>query len=339
MLYGNLHGTIESRRQRFEANLFLRHTQSDLYRENYLAPRIFTFPNRLVARNLFKLEAKETSQDSVSEAVLNKAYYHFRYRFARVTMGRMYINYGQGEIFNPVNPFNQPTGLTSISQVAQGNDGVSVTLLKNRHHTWNLYFLGDKSQVSWQKEMAKTLWIHGEYLYSDDLQFDYVGGEDQNRYKAGGQVSYKFIESMVFFQGLYQSEFIDSNQSDTLIDLIFGYDEQLTSKWHTRIEGGYQKKNKFADLAAFGDRFLPMNYFIAISNQYEVHPLVKLSGTIINDLKSGFSYVIARSTFDLGHSMEADIFGYVPVAKGDSVEYPAQKLVTTDVGLALRAFF
>lgn len=339
LFYGNLHGKIEKGKQRFESNLFFRHSHSDLYKNDYFATRIFTFPNRLVARDLFRLQSREESDSAVTETVLNKFYYQFRYRFARVMMGRMYINYGQGEIFNPINPFNQPTGLTSISQVAQGNDGVSVTLFKNRRHTWNFYFLGDKSEAASDEDLATTIWLHGEYIYSDKLQLDYVGGQDQDRYKAGGQISYKFEDSIVFLQGLYQSEFIDNDPSNSLIDSILGYDEQLTGKWHVRIEGGYQKKNKFVNLASFGERFLPTEYFVAIANQYEIHPLIKLSGTVINDVKSGFTYLIAKSTFDLGHNMEADIFGYVPASKGDETENPAQKLVTTDYGLAFRMFF
>ncbi len=339
LFYGNLNGKVEKNRNRIEANVFVRHSTSDLYEDNYLAPRIFTFPSKLVARDLFKLQHKKEGDDYVTEAILNKFYYEFRYQSARVMMGRMYINYGLGEIFNPVNPFNQPTGLTSISQVAQGNDGFNFTLFKNNKHTWNFYFLGDKSQDDYQGKISPTFWLHGDYQFSDELHFDYVGGEDQRRYKAGGQASYNFPEAMVFSQILYQTEPRNDDPGHPLWDFTFGYDEQLTQLWHVRFEGGYQKKNRNAGLNAFGERFLPSEYFIALANQYEIHPLVKLSGTVISDFKSGFTYLIARSTFDIGHDMEADLFGYIPASKGESDDNPAQKLVTTDVGLSLRAFF
>lgn len=339
LIYGNLNGKIEMNDSRLEANWFVRHSHSDLYKSDFFATRIFTFPNRLVARDLFKLQSKKEGDKYVTEYVLNKFYYEWNYGEHRFMAGRMYINYGQGEIFNPINPFNQPTGLTSISQVAQGNDGLNFTFFMNDWHTMNFYILGDKSFNGYEGEIERTLWIHGEYQYSDSLQLDYVVGEDQNRQKLGGQASYKFEEAMVFSQVLYQTEYVNDDPSNHLWDILLAYDEQINNKWHIRVEGGYQKKNEFINLASFGERFLPTEYFVALANQYEIHPLVKLNGTIINDIKSGFTYFIAKSTFDLGHSIEADIFGYVPVAKGDAADNPAQKLVTTDIGMALRAFF
>jgi hypothetical protein len=339
LIYGNLNGKIQKDKHTFETNLFARHSVSDLYKKNYFAPRIFTFPQKLVARDIFKLQYRHEGDDYVSEAMLNKFYYQYNFSSARVMIGRMYINYGLGEIFNPVNPFNQPTGLTSISQVAQGNDGLNLTFFKGQKHTWNLYFLGDKAVNQYDGKIDPTIWLHGDYQYSDNLHIDYVGGRDQKRYKAGGQVSYNFPAAMIFSQLLYESEIQNKDPSTNLWDFSFGYDEQLTQLWHVRLESGYQKKNKYANLATFGERFLPTEYFVALANTYEIHPLVKLGGTIINDIKSGFTYFFARSTFDLGHDMEADLFGYVPVAKGDAADNPAQKLVTTDAGVALRAFF
>jgi hypothetical protein len=46
-----------------------------------------------------------------------------------------------------------------------------------------------------------------------------------------------------------------------------------------------------------------------------------------------------RNTFDIGFNSEAEIFGYLPMAKGNAIENPAQKLVTTDIGVAVRTFF
>lgn len=347
LAYGNINGKIEFANSRIEANWFTRYSQSDLYDpdpnffntdEPYLATTIFTFPNKLVARDVFKLQHKKRSGDTQLESILNKLYYEMELEENRFMFGRMYVNYGQGEIFNPINPFNQPTALTSISQVAQGNDGFSFTFFVSDIHTVQFLLLGDKSVEDYSGEITRTLWAHGEYQYSDKLQLDYVIGEDQNRHKVGGQISYRFEEAMVFLQGLYQSQDLKNNPTTNLIDVLLGYDQQLTAKWHIRLETGYQKENRFVNAQSF-ERFLPTEYFAALANVYELHPLVKVSGTVINDIKSGFTYFIAKGTYDIGHDMEAELFGFTPVAKGDAADNVAQKLVTTDVGLALRAFF
>lgn len=347
IFYGNLSGKLEFKNSRLEANLFARHTQSKLNEaqpnnpvsSNYLAPQIFTFPNKLVARDVFKLKHTEIGDNYQTEYILNKLYYEWDYDENRFMLGRMYINYGQGEIFNPINPFNQPTGLTSISQVAQGNDGVNFTFYVNEKYTMDFYFLGDKTLDGYEGEIERTLWIHGEYQVNNELQLDYVGGQDQNRLKAGGQIRYNFSEAMMFFQTLYQSDFTDNTSSHPLWDIMLGYDQQMNNKWHVRGEGGYQKKNRWGGPNFNTERFLPTEYFVALANQYDIHPLIKLGGTIILDVKSGFTYLVTRNTIDLGFNTEAEIFAYLPVAKGDGVENPAQKLVTTDVGLALRTFF
>ncbi len=338
LAYGNLNGKLEFDNSRLEANWFARRSHSNLYKNDYLATRIYNFPNSLVARNLFKLEYKDQDRNGLTESVLNKVFYEWDYKEHRIAFGRMYVNYGIGEIFNPINPFNQPTGLTSIQQVAQGSDGLSFTYFANDKHTIHFYALGDKNTENYQNKFTKTLWVHGEYEVSDKLQINYVLGEDQRRAKAGGQVSYQGEEAMYFGQLLYQTAYLDNKASSNLWDALLGYDRQLSSKWHMRFEGGYQKRNEYAALG-FGSRFLPTEYFAALALVDEIHPLVKLTGTFINDIKSGFTYFIAKSTFSLGQNIEADIFGYTPITKGDAVDNPAQKLVTTDLGVALRAFF
>ncbi len=349
LAYGNVNAKIELGDSRLEANWFGRHGLSPLYepkplsplgadRDPYLATNVFSFPQRLVARDMFKLQHVYQQGDRKTESVLNKFYYEWDYDKNRFMVGRMYINYGLGEIFNPMNPFNQPTGLTAISQVAQGNDGFSLTYFVSDSHTIQFLLLGDKRIEGYDGEINRTLWLHGEYQYSGNLQLDYVIGEDQNRQKIGGQVSYQLEDALIFTQLLYQSPNIKDEPSHNLLDLLFGYDQQLTGIWHVRFEGGYQKSDRFATATTF-DRFLPTEYFGALANVIEVHPLLKVSGTLIHDVKSGFSYTIAKATYSATKSTEVEAFAFSPISRGDEPDNLAQKLVTQDLGVALRAFF
>lgn len=347
LLYGNLNTKYEMDDSRIESNIFTRYSQSELYdpeptilgpRDPYFATNVFTFPNKLVARDIFQLQHVDQSGNQKVESVINKLYYEVEFDQHRFMIGRMYINYGQGEIFNPINPFNQPTGLTSISQVAQGNDGISFTFFLNDKYNVQLIALGDKSIESYKGKIDQTYWVHGEYQVNDQFQFDFVFGEDQKRRKFGTQLSYQFEEAMVFTQLLYQSQNIENEPSNNLWDALLGYDQQLTNIWHIRFEGGYQKSNRYATFSSF-ERFLPTEYFAAVANVVEVHPLFKVSGSLINDIKSGFSYFIGKGTWNFSISSELELFGFSPIVKGDEADNLAQKLVTTDVGLALRVFF
>lgn len=338
--YGNLNGKITDGESTVEANVFARHSRSDLYQNNFAAARFFNFPEKLVARDIFKLQHVHQNNDTRDEVVLNKFYYQWENDEARFVGGRIYINYGLGEIFNPLNPFNQPTGLTSISQVAQGNDGLGFSLFSSDKHKIDFFLLGDKRFDSYEGQIDRTLWVHGEVQVNGDLAFDYVIGEDQNRDKIGTQVSYQLGDNLLFFQGLYQTALItNKNNSNNLVDILLGYDRQLTPLWHIRMESGYQKANRSLTGAVGAERFLPTEYFVALANQYEIHPLVKISATLINDIKSGFTYGLAKLTFSLSDNAEAELFGYSPVARGDKADNVTQKLVTQDVGAALRYFF
>lgn len=336
--YGNLNGKATWSGLTFESNVFARHSRSDLYENDYAAVRFFNFPERLVARDLFKLQHLNETDSSRDEVVLNKFYLQWETEDSRFLVGRFYINYGLGEIFNPLNPFNQPTGLTSIAQVAQGNDGIAFSLFSSEKHKVDFFLLGDKRYDDYDGEIQRTLWVHGEIQVNGNLEVEYVLGEDQDRNKAGAQASYQWDDNLIFFQALYQSAIISDKPSNNLIDVLIGYDRQLTTKWHVRMESGYQKENRFLQGVA-SERFLPTEYFVALANQYEIHPLVKVTATFINDIKSGFTYGLARLTYSLSDNSEVEIFGYSPVARGDRADNVTQKLVTQDVGGALRYYF
>jgi hypothetical protein len=338
--YGNLNGKATFGQSTIESNVFARHSRSDLYENNFAAARFFNFPERLVARDLFKLQHVHQNKQTRDEVVLNKFYYQWENDEARFMAGRLYINYGLGEIFNPINPFNQPTGLTSISQVAQGNDGLGFSLFSGEKHKVDFYLLGDKRLDGYEGQIERTLWVHGEIQFTGNLAVEYVVGQDQNRDKIGTQVSYQLGDNLLFFQGLYQTALItNKNNSNNLMDILLGYDRQLTTKWHLRMESGYQKQNRSLTGTTTTERFLPTEYFVALSNQYEIHPLVKISATLINDIKSGFTYGLAKLTLSLSDNAETEIFGYSPVARGDEADNLTQKLVTQDIGLALRGYF
>lgn len=335
---GNLGFKADYKALHAEVNWFGRKAYSSLFQQEAIATQIFAFPNKLVARDVFKLQYNRIDGDQQTDSVLNKFYIEWREENS-IAFGRMFINYGLGEIFNPLNPFNQPTGLTSLGNVAQGSDGFRFTLNVSETYSIDFFLLGDKRIDGYEGEIDRTLWVHGEYQANDKLTLDYVIGEDQKRQKIGGQASYQFDQAMVFAQALYQTEFTNKKPSDNLWDLLLGYDQQVTSLYHLRFEGGYQKINSYGDLLSFSNRFLPTEYFVSLANIYDIHPLVKLSGTFINDVKTGFSYFIGKTIWSMGNNIESELFMYSPIGKGGQTDQVSQKLITTDVGVALRAFF
>lgn len=340
VLSANLGLRAQFQESRAELNWFSRQANSALYQRGYVAPRIMNFPNRLIARDVFRLNYSRQDGDQQTDSVLNKFTYELDGDDSRFTIGRMYINYGAGEIFNPINPFNQPLGLVGATNVAQGNDGARASFFLSERSSLSFFLLGDKQLAGDEDKVTRTLWLHWEYRLAQSWQFDVVGGEDQKRNKAGGQVNYLMEDAMVFLQALYSSEYVDGNPSENLWDVMLGYDNQFTPLWHTRVEMGYQETDRELGLAPtrFTGRYLPYEYFAALANSYEIHPLWKLSGTVIHDVKTHFGYGLGKATWSVMNNLECDFFVFSPLYHGNKRTL-VQRLITTDVGTALRYFF
>lgn len=341
MALGNLNLKTTFRESRLDANLFVREARSPLYENDYVAPTIMTFPNRLVARDVFRFNYSRSDRDHQTDAVINKFSYELDGTDSRFSFGRMFINYGAGEIFNPLNPFNQPLGLVSALNVAQGNDGLKASFFLSERSTLSFFLLGDKQLAGEEDRITRTLWLHWEYRPTDIWQLDLVAGQDQKRNKAGLQVSRTLDEAMVFLQALYSSAYVDEEASENLWDVLVGYDNQFTSLWHLRLEAGHQENDNeliVANPTALNGRYLPFEYFVALANTYEIHPLVELSGTLIHDVKTDFGYSLLRASWSVAKNWEWDLFFFTPLYHTNEAS-TVQRLITRDVGTALRFFF
>jgi len=322
---------VQHQHHSVESNLFVRYLETPLLRNpNNLAPKFYLFPQRMVVRDLFNLKASQTSSRERVEALPTKLFYQIELEKFRVEIGRVYLTYGQGEIFNPINPFNQPTALNASAQVAQGNDGGTLTYFASQKHDLHLSIFGDKSQG----ETQKTFWFRTNSRLSDQLSLMLVGGEDQKRKKAGAEVTYQGEEALYFSQIFYQKNALDQES----FDFLLGLDQQLHSLWHLRVEAGHQKRFK-KNVSSDTNRFLPTETFLSIGNQIEITPLLKQQVTFIYDLKSSFAYGVLKTVYEVRQDLEIEGFFLGPALKGGKASDPLQEIVTRDFGLALRGYF
>src|SRR5690606_7070399 len=109
-------------------NWLLRYTNSELYHENPAPLFWANYPNHTIARNMFKLRKVDEDKYAITESTLNQFSYRWQDEESSVTLGRMFIKYGEGFTFNPINPFNYPTHFSSLRNIDQGNDGLKISL-------------------------------------------------------------------------------------------------------------------------------------------------------------------------------------------------------------------
>ena len=66
LLYSNIKGRIMFRKTALNINWFLRYSQSELYKKDYVAPRFSMYPNNVILRDIFKLEKVDEADGAVS---------------------------------------------------------------------------------------------------------------------------------------------------------------------------------------------------------------------------------------------------------------------------------
>lgn len=342
MAHGNLNFRSQFKDSRIEVNWFFRHAQSSLYQENRKNVNLINFPNVLVARDVFKLQYNRQDKDFRTDSILNSFYYELDGEDSSFLIGRMMINYGSGEFFNPINPFNQPLGLTNQSNINQASDGMMASFYPSTRSKLNFYLLGDKNQEDYENQITRTLWIQGEYTLSEYLKATYVIGEDQRRNKGGGELRYEEKSYSLYLQSLYTSNLINRKASENLFDLVLGFSQKMGERWKLSLETGYQERDRRIsnlNVLNFEDRLLPYEVFVAPGVMINLTDTWVSQTHIVYDPKSEFAFGKTRLSWNFSNHSALDLFASSPLTIKREQASLGQRLLTTDLGLGLRLMF
>lgn len=331
-VHGNFNPKLRVEKHTFENSVFYRRADSTIYRTNTLVKEPLLFPKDLMAREAIDMTMHLESPTYRSDLIIHKLSYVYEFDKFRWEMGRFFINYGLGETFNPVNPFNLPTGLFVINDISQGSDGARTTWFLNDNVDFNFYALGSKDYLDPNRSVHPTFYAQME-MRLDTFQMNLSGGLDQRRTKGGGQLSYSFTDYLAFFQGFYQSS-LDKRQS--LTDMVFGLDRQMTQYWHMRIEASYQENDKTEFISS---RFLPQEYMIALAQEFEAHPLVKLKPVLTFDPESYQTYGIFKVTINATQNFDMEFYGMQYLLNRPHKEVLRQKIMNGEAGIRGQYFF
>lgn len=334
--YTLIHGAVGAKyiaeSFKLESSFFYRRADSDLYGSTIYTQQNILFPKYLVAREGFDLTKNKNTSKYSSDFLLHKFMFTKDFTSSRVELGRLFINYGLGETFNPINPFNLPNGLFVINDLTQSSDGMKYSYFINENSEAILYSFSNKNPLTPAHENHPTLFSQFNFR-NEGNQLTLVGGLDQNRAKVGTEVSVQYLEYLAFFQTLYQFE-KDHNQS--LVDAMFGLDRQWTQIWHTRLEFSYQELETKTGIST---RFLPQEYTIAIANEFETHPLLKLKPIITYDPKANIAFAIFKANLNLLQNLDLEAFALGNLNENKAEETKRQKLLTRDIGVRFQYYF
>lgn len=331
-VHGNFNPKLRIDKNTFESSVFYRRADSTIYRTNTLVKEPLLFPKDLMARELFDLTKHKSVPTYRSDLILHKMSYVYEFEKFRFEMGRFFINYGLGETFNPINPFNLPTGLFVINDISQGSDGTRTSWFYNENIDFNFYTLGAKDYQDPNRSVHPTFYGQME-IRKEELQLNLSGGLDQRRKKVGGQISYSFTDYLGFIQSFYQSSL---GIQQGLYDMVIGLDRQLTQFWHARFEASYQQ-NDAGELIS--TRFLPQEYTIALAQEFEVHPLVKLKPVFTFDPETYQTYGLFKATINATQNCDLEFYAMEYLLNRPHKEVIRQKIMSGEVGVRGQYFF
>ncbi len=332
LVHGSLNTKTQLDRARIESSFFYRRSASPLFETNNFTKELLVFPRELVVRELVDLNKNKNESNYRSDLLIHRLSYEKEWDTVRFELGRFFINYGLGEIFNPVNVYNLPNGLFVINDLSQASDGARTTYFYNENMDFVLYTLGDKDYTKVNHPINPTAMLQATWRYKD-WQFLATGGHDEEREKFGGEVSLRFSDYLGFAQVMYQSE---SPIEQSLTDAMFGLDRQITEPWHMRLEFAYQEQPKNQLIST---RFLSQEYTWALAQEYELHPLVKIKPVLTFDPETYLLYGIFKASLSLTQNFEIEAFASGNLNSDPTAENTRQKLLTRDLGIRGQYYF
>jgi len=342
LLYSNIKGRLIFRRAKLNINWFLRYSQSELYKDDYVAPRFSVYPNNVILRDIFKLEKIDEADGAVTVSILNEFNYEWGDDETVFNIGRMPVNFGEGYVFNPINPFMLPSAFSTLQNISQANDGMKFYIQSEKDFRIHFYIFGDKQFTDYNGQITRTLMFRGDWDYSDQVHINYILGEDQKRHKYGFEIRYAFDQGQVFAQAVRNSQRLDKEDASDngLFHYLFGYEKDLTNIWTGRLElGKFDVDNTYVE-ASYKQNFLPQKNFIALVNTIKLTDLVKvqLNGSV--DPQSGFSYFHADVNHQYAKTMQFHVFMSGPMSRAkDETQFSAQRVFAGELGLGFRSIF
>lgn len=342
LIYSNIKGRVMFRKTAININWFLRYSQSELYKKDYVAPRFSVYPNNVVLRDIFKLQKVDEADGAVSESILNEFNYEWGDQETVFHFGRVLVNFGEGYVFNPINPFMLPTAFSTLQNISQGNDGMTFYIQSARDFRIHFYIFGDKQFTDYNGQITRTLMFRGDWDYSDQIHVNYILGEDQKRHKYGFEIRYAFDKGQVFGQAVRNSQRLDKEDPGDkgLFHYLIGYEKDLTNIWTGRLElGKFDVDNTFVK-ANYAQNFLPQKNFAALINTIELTDIVKVQLNASVDTKSGFSYFHADINHQYAKALQLHAFISGPMSRPkEGAEFSSQRVFAGEFGFGFRSVF
>jgi hypothetical protein len=341
MLQGNIGFELNLWSHKFTGNGFFRVVESPLLEIDPVSASYSLFPESAVGRDLFKLFHTKTEGDRTEYGAINQFEYEWGDDELTFKAGRMFIDFGEGEFFNPINPFNFVSSLSNNYGTKSGNDGFQFKIQRDKELKLYIYILGDKSFTEYDKKITRTAVIRGEWAFNKETDLNYILGEDQKRHKYGLEIVRRYKKNKFFAQLLRFSQRLDNENPDDrgIVHSLLGVETVVSKKWTIRVELGSAENPDSSEKLDL--RYLPFENIIALRSKYSFSDKLALNLSLVADSSSQASlykseFIYSPITF---FSIKTFASGPMSTPNTEDGNIATLRKIPYEIGLALQTHF
>ena len=264
-------------------------------------------------RQLFNMKWNISSGDRYNLShYIDRLYFRQGFDWGNIIVGRQRISWGTGRIWNPTDLFN-PINPADFSKIEKdGADAVSLTYFMGNFTDLNIVY---NPQDKFKKNNAAFRFRTNYETF--DLAL--IGGYFDRRYVAGFDFAGNLWVAGIRGEGIISMDNNDLSKNYT--KLVFGIDNQFTSKLYALIEYQYNGEgitDKYSyDLNALAKgNIINLNRnYLFISSNYLFTPLI--TGTISNniDINDGSGFVNISCSYSLSGNSDLSLGSLITYGK------------------------
>ncbi len=263
-----------------------------------------------VNRQTVNLKWQLLNQDNINIThYIDRLYFRQGFDQGNIIIGRQRIAWGVGRVWSPTDLFN-PINPANFGKIEK--DGVDAASL-----TYNFGNFTDLNVVyNPQDKFVNS--NAGFRLRTNFFQYDFalVGGYFDKRIVAGGDFAGNFFDAGIRGEGIVSMD--KENLNNNFLKLVFGMDNQFTSKLYGMIEyqfngeGALDKLN-YDLLGLLEGRIINLSRnYVVVSASYQLTSLFTPTVSNNSNLNDGSGYLNISGVYSLSDNSSLTAGGLIP---------------------------
>lgn len=248
-------------------------------------------------RQIVNLKWDLINQDNIKVShYIDRLYLRQGFSWGNIIVGRQRIAWGVGRIWSPTDLFN-PINPANFGKIEKdGVDAASITYSFGNFTDLNIVY----------NPQDKLTTSNGGFRFRtnfDEYDFAVVGGYFDQRIIAGGDFAGNLFDAGIRGEGIISMD--KNNLNNNFVRLVFGMDNQFTSKLYGLIEyqfngEGAADKFKYNLLGLYnGDIINLSRNYVVVSGSYQLTALLTLTIANNSNLNDGSGYLNITGAYSL----------------------------------------